>query len=224
MRGRYAPLDDFETRPATRFAVSGDAVEDARPTLRWRWRSEDAADRRRRGRCRRRPAHRRRYGHRRKYPPRSWMAALTNTEPVVVSRGPGSTTRAGRARPRRSAMPCTGQGQCVNRPGAAGGCGGADLGAMAGCARAAIRRAPLLLDGLVVTTAALVAERLAPGARLWWQAGHSPLSRRTRSPWERARADADHRPRTAPRWGHRRRRGPRSSRRQWRPCPRWPRS
>jgi nicotinate-nucleotide--dimethylbenzimidazole phosphoribosyltransferase len=29
-----------------------------------------------------------------------------------------------------------------------------------------------LLDGLVVTAAALVAEELAPGARQWWQAGH----------------------------------------------------
>jgi nicotinate-nucleotide--dimethylbenzimidazole phosphoribosyltransferase len=29
-----------------------------------------------------------------------------------------------------------------------------------------------LLDGMAVTAAALVAERLAPGARLWWQAGH----------------------------------------------------
>jgi nicotinate-nucleotide--dimethylbenzimidazole phosphoribosyltransferase len=30
----------------------------------------------------------------------------------------------------------------------------------------------VLLDGLVVTASALVAEQLAPGARLWWQAGH----------------------------------------------------
>lgn len=52
-------------------------------------------------------------------------------------------------------------------------CGGADLAAMAGfCAQAAVRRTPLLLDGMVVTAAALVAERLAPGARQWWQAGH----------------------------------------------------
>lgn len=52
-------------------------------------------------------------------------------------------------------------------------CGGADLAALAGfCAQAAVRRTPLLLDGLAVTAAALVAERLAPGARLWWQAGH----------------------------------------------------
>ena len=52
-------------------------------------------------------------------------------------------------------------------------CGGADLAAMAGfCAQAAVRRTPLLLDGLVVTSAALIAERLAPGAKAWWQAGH----------------------------------------------------
>jgi len=54
-----------------------------------------------------------------------------------------------------------------------GCCGGADLAALAGfCAQAAVRRTPLLLDGIAVTAAALVAERLAPGARLWWQAGH----------------------------------------------------
>ncbi len=52
-------------------------------------------------------------------------------------------------------------------------CGGADLAAISGfCAQAALRRTPLLLDGMAVTAAALVAERLAPGARLWWQAGH----------------------------------------------------
>src|SRR6185437_13384872 len=52
-------------------------------------------------------------------------------------------------------------------------CGGADFAAMAGfCAQAAVRRTPVLLDGVVVTAAALVADRLAPGAREWWQAGH----------------------------------------------------
>jgi nicotinate-nucleotide--dimethylbenzimidazole phosphoribosyltransferase len=52
-------------------------------------------------------------------------------------------------------------------------CGGADLAAMAGfCAQAAVRRTPVLLDGVVVTAAALVAEKLAPGAKQWWQAGH----------------------------------------------------
>jgi nicotinate-nucleotide--dimethylbenzimidazole phosphoribosyltransferase len=52
-------------------------------------------------------------------------------------------------------------------------CGGADLAAIAGfCAQTAVRRTPLLLDGMAVTAAALVAEHLAPGARQWWQAGH----------------------------------------------------
>ena len=50
---------------------------------------------------------------------------------------------------------------------------GADLAAMAGfLAQAAIRRTPCLLDGSVVTSAALMAEALAPGARQWWTAGH----------------------------------------------------
>ncbi|MCT1435201.1 nicotinate-nucleotide--dimethylbenzimidazole phosphoribosyltransferase, partial [Dietzia maris] len=50
---------------------------------------------------------------------------------------------------------------------------GADLAAMAGfLAQAAIRKTPCLLDGSVVTSAALMAEALAPGARQWWTAGH----------------------------------------------------
>jgi nicotinate-nucleotide--dimethylbenzimidazole phosphoribosyltransferase len=52
-------------------------------------------------------------------------------------------------------------------------CGGADLAAMAGfLAQAAVRRTPVLLDGVVVTAAALLADVMAPGARQWWQAGH----------------------------------------------------
>ncbi|MRH92995.1 nicotinate-nucleotide--dimethylbenzimidazole phosphoribosyltransferase [Nocardia sp. SYP-A9097] len=51
--------------------------------------------------------------------------------------------------------------------------GGADLAAMAGfLARAASRRTPVILDGVVVTAAALVANQLALGAREWWVAGH----------------------------------------------------
>ncbi|KAA0917224.1 nicotinate-nucleotide--dimethylbenzimidazole phosphoribosyltransferase [Dietzia sp. ANT_WB102] len=51
--------------------------------------------------------------------------------------------------------------------------GGADLAAMAGfLAQAAIRKTPCLLDGSVVTAAALMAEALAPGSRQWWTAGH----------------------------------------------------
>lgn len=50
---------------------------------------------------------------------------------------------------------------------------GAEITAMAGfLAQAALRRTPVILDGLVVTAAALVANDMAPGAREWWLAGH----------------------------------------------------
>jgi nicotinate-nucleotide--dimethylbenzimidazole phosphoribosyltransferase len=50
---------------------------------------------------------------------------------------------------------------------------GADMTAMAGfLAQAAIRRTPVILDGVVTTSTALVADALAPGARDWWIAGH----------------------------------------------------
>ncbi|PHV66019.1 nicotinate-nucleotide--dimethylbenzimidazole phosphoribosyltransferase [Williamsia muralis] len=50
---------------------------------------------------------------------------------------------------------------------------GAEITAMAGfLAQAALRRTPVILDGLVVTAAALVANDIAPGAREWWLAGH----------------------------------------------------
>lgn len=48
-----------------------------------------------------------------------------------------------------------------------------DLAAMAGfLAQAAVRRTPVILDGVVVTAVALMANKLAPGARQWWTAGH----------------------------------------------------
>lgn len=51
--------------------------------------------------------------------------------------------------------------------------GGADIAAMTGfLARAAARRTPVLLDGLIVTAAALIAEDLAAGAAHWWVAAH----------------------------------------------------
>ncbi|MCA1655527.1 MAG: nicotinate-nucleotide--dimethylbenzimidazole phosphoribosyltransferase, partial [Pseudonocardiaceae bacterium] len=50
---------------------------------------------------------------------------------------------------------------------------GADLTAMAAfLAQAAVRRTPVVLDGVVSGAAALLAEELAPGARSWWVAGH----------------------------------------------------
>ncbi|WP_460429231.1 nicotinate-nucleotide--dimethylbenzimidazole phosphoribosyltransferase, partial [Amycolatopsis endophytica] len=51
---------------------------------------------------------------------------------------------------------------------------GADLAALTGfLAQAAVRRTPVLLDGLAVAAAALVAEELPPGARCWWRAAHA---------------------------------------------------
>lgn len=50
---------------------------------------------------------------------------------------------------------------------------GADLAAMAGfLVQAAVRRTPVLLDGVVSGAAALVAHRVAYRSRDWWQAGH----------------------------------------------------
>ncbi|MCV7225041.1 nicotinate-nucleotide--dimethylbenzimidazole phosphoribosyltransferase [Mycolicibacterium komossense] len=103
------------------------------------------------------------------------IASLTNTEPVAaVGRGTGIDD-AGWIRKTaavRDALyrvhPVRFDPVAVLRVG-----GGADLAAMAGfLAQAAVRHTPVLLDGVVVTSAALVAERLAPGARAWWQAGH----------------------------------------------------
>jgi nicotinate-nucleotide--dimethylbenzimidazole phosphoribosyltransferase len=51
--------------------------------------------------------------------------------------------------------------------------GSPDIAAMAGLIAEASRRGcPVILDGIVSCGAALVAERLAPGARAWWAAGH----------------------------------------------------
>ena len=48
-----------------------------------------------------------------------------------------------------------------------------DLTAMAAfLAQAAVRRTPVILDGVVTASAALMADQLAPGARAWWVAGH----------------------------------------------------
>lgn len=102
------------------------------------------------------------------------VAALLDREPVeVVGRGTGIDDRRWivktaairdalwRARP-HAADPVT----LVQKV------GGADLAALAGLlAQAAARRTPVVLDGVVVCAAALVAERFAPGAKAWWIAG-----------------------------------------------------
>ncbi|WP_237568624.1 nicotinate-nucleotide--dimethylbenzimidazole phosphoribosyltransferase [Mycolicibacterium lacusdiani] len=108
-------------------------------------------------------------------PATTLIAALTDAEPVaVVGRGTG-VDDAGWARKTAAirdalfrARPSMTDPVALLRI-----CGGADLAAMAGfLAQAATRRTPVLLDGVVVSAAALAAERMAPGARLWWQAGH----------------------------------------------------
>jgi nicotinate-nucleotide--dimethylbenzimidazole phosphoribosyltransferase len=103
------------------------------------------------------------------------IAALSGAEPVeVVGYGTG-VDDAGWARKTAAVRDALFRSRAVSSDpvGLLRCCGGADLAALAGfCAQAAVRRTPLLLDGLAVTAAALVAERLAPGARLWWQAGH----------------------------------------------------
>ncbi|OBI82608.1 nicotinate-nucleotide--dimethylbenzimidazole phosphoribosyltransferase [Mycobacterium sp. E740] len=108
-------------------------------------------------------------------PATTLIAALSDCEPVaVVGRGTG-VDDAGWARKtaavRDALYRC--RGSRTDPAALLRMCGGADLAAMTGfCAQAAVRRTPLLLDGLVVTAAAFIAERLAPGARHWWQAGH----------------------------------------------------
>jgi nicotinate-nucleotide--dimethylbenzimidazole phosphoribosyltransferase len=103
------------------------------------------------------------------------IAALTKSEPVaVVGRGTGIDD-AGWARKTAAIRDALyrARGLTADPVGLLRVCGGADFAAMAGfCAQAAARRTPVLLDGVVVTAAALVADRLAPGARQWWQAGH----------------------------------------------------
>jgi nicotinate-nucleotide--dimethylbenzimidazole phosphoribosyltransferase len=51
--------------------------------------------------------------------------------------------------------------------------GGADLAAMTGfLLQAAVRRTPVILDGLISGACAMVAHRVAYRATSWWQAGH----------------------------------------------------
>ena len=103
------------------------------------------------------------------------VAALTGAEPVaVVGRGTGIDDAAWMRKAvairdaLRRARSATADPVALLRT-----VGGADLAAMAGfLAQAAARRTPVLLDGLAVGAAAMVAEELAPGARDWWLAGH----------------------------------------------------
>lgn len=103
------------------------------------------------------------------------VAALTGAEPVaVVGRGTGIDDQGWMRKAAairdalRRARKVSGDPVALLRTSS-----GADLAAMAGfLAQAAVRRTPVLLDGLVVSAAAAVADQLAPGARQWWVAGH----------------------------------------------------
>lgn len=103
------------------------------------------------------------------------IAAVTGSEPVsVVGRGTG-VDDAGWMRKAATIRDALRRARPVRRDpvGLLRTAGGADLAAMAGfLAQAAVRRTPVLLDGVVVTAAALVADELAPGARAWWLAAH----------------------------------------------------
>ncbi|CAM3685496.1 nicotinate-nucleotide--dimethylbenzimidazole phosphoribosyltransferase [Mycobacterium frederiksbergense] len=108
-------------------------------------------------------------------PATTLIAVLTGSEPVaVVGRGTGIDDEgwARKASAIRDAL-YRARSVVADPVGLLRVCGGADLAAMAGfLAQAAVRRTPVLLDGVVVTAAALVADQLAPGARAWWRAGH----------------------------------------------------
>lgn len=102
------------------------------------------------------------------------VAALTGSEPVaVVGRGSGIDDNAWMRKAAavrdalRRARLVLADPVALLRTSA-----GADIAAMAGfLAQAAVRRTPVVLDGLVASAAALVAEDLARGARRWWMAG-----------------------------------------------------
>ncbi|WP_433270024.1 nicotinate-nucleotide--dimethylbenzimidazole phosphoribosyltransferase [Actinosynnema sp. CS-041913] len=106
------------------------------------------------------------------------IAALTGSEPVaVVGRGTGIDDRGWMRKTAairdalRRARPVLGDPVDLLATAA-----GADLAAIAGfLAQAAVRRTPVILDGVVVGAAAIVAEELAPGAREWWVAGHKSV-------------------------------------------------
>jgi nicotinate-nucleotide--dimethylbenzimidazole phosphoribosyltransferase len=99
------------------------------------------------------------------------VAAITGAEPVaVVGRGSGidDETWMRKAAAIRDALrrarPHARDPLALLRV-----AGGADLAVLTGfLAQAAVRRTPVLLDGLVAVAAALVTDELAPGARDWW--------------------------------------------------------
>jgi nicotinate-nucleotide--dimethylbenzimidazole phosphoribosyltransferase len=101
------------------------------------------------------------------------VAALTATEPVaVIGRGSGIDD-AGWMRKAAAVRDALRRAKPVAHDPLAllQVAGGADLAVLTGfCLQAAVRRTPVLLDGLVVGAAAVLADVMAPGAREWWLA------------------------------------------------------
>jgi nicotinate-nucleotide--dimethylbenzimidazole phosphoribosyltransferase len=103
------------------------------------------------------------------------IAALTDTEPVkVIGRGSGIDDRTWMRKvvairdALRRARPFTGDPMALLAV-----AGGADVAAMTGfLVQAAVRRTPVLLDGVLSAAAALVASAIAPNASVWWRAAH----------------------------------------------------
>jgi nicotinate-nucleotide--dimethylbenzimidazole phosphoribosyltransferase len=104
-------------------------------------------------------------------PASTLVAALTGTEPVaVVGRGSGIDDNGWMRKTAvvrdalRRARPYIREPLELLRV-----AGGPDIAVLAGfCLQGALRRTPVLLDGLVVGAAALVADELRLGARDWW--------------------------------------------------------
>ena len=103
------------------------------------------------------------------------VAALTDSEPVkVIGRGSGVDDRAWMRK-----VVAIRDGLRRARPFAADPIallavvGGADVAAMTGfLIQAAVRRTPVLLDGVMSAAAAVVASAIAPSASVWWRAAH----------------------------------------------------
>jgi nicotinate-nucleotide--dimethylbenzimidazole phosphoribosyltransferase len=103
------------------------------------------------------------------------VAALTGAEPVaVVGRGTGIDD-AGWMRKTTVIRDALRRSKSGKRDPVAllRTVGGADIAGLTGfLLQAAVRRTPVILDGLVVGAAAMLAEEASYGAKAWWVAGH----------------------------------------------------
>jgi nicotinate-nucleotide--dimethylbenzimidazole phosphoribosyltransferase len=103
------------------------------------------------------------------------IAALTDSEPVkVIGRGSGIDDRAWMRKvvAIRDALR-RGRPFAADPVALLAAVGGADVAAMTGfLIEAAVRRTPVLLDGVMSTAAALVASAIAPSSTVWWRAAH----------------------------------------------------